>query len=82
MIKKKNQLSSDFLREKKLRDKIKLKDHHQRDALTAAILALKSINPLLNKIENHIIQNNLQHTSEQIKEKVILEKIPIAEAFK
>lgn len=81
LIKKKNQLSSDYLREKKLRDKIKLKDHHQRDALAAAILALKSMNPLLNKINNHLHQNNMQHLSEEVKEKVIIDKIPIAEAI-
>ena len=59
LTKKKNQLSSDYLREKKLRDKIKLKNHHQRDALVAAIITLKSIKPLLNKIDNHLNQNNM-----------------------
>mgnify|MGYP001574457368 CR=1 FL=1 len=80
LIKKKNQLSSDYLRERKLRDKIKLKDHHQRDALAAAILTLKSMNPLLNKINNHLKQNNLQYISEEVIEKVIIEKIPISQA--
>ena len=81
LIKKKNQLSSDYLREKRLRGKIKLEDHHQRDALTAAILTLKSMNPLLNKINNHLNQKNMQHLSESIIEKVIIDKIPIAEAL-
>ena len=82
LTKKKNQLSSDYLREKKLRGKIKLKDHHQRDALAAAILALKSMNPLLNKINNHLNQNNMQHLSEEVKERVIVNKIPIRQAIK
>ena len=81
LIRKKNQLSSVYLREKKLRDKIKLKDHHQRDALVAAILTLKSMNPLLNKINNHLNQNNMQHLSEEVKERVIVNKISIAEAL-
>ena len=81
LIKKKNQLSNDYLREKRLRGKIKLEDHHQRDALTAAILTLKSMNPLLNKINNHLNQKNMQHLSEEIIEKVIIDKIPIAEAL-
>lgn len=82
LIRKKNQLSSVYLREKKLRDKIKLKDHHQRDALAAAILALKSLRPLLNKINNHLNQNNMQHLSEEVKERVIVNKIPITQAMK
>ena len=81
LIKKKNQLSSNYLREKRLRNKIKLKDHHQRDALAAAILTLKSINPLLNKINNHLHQNNKEHLSEEVLKKVILEKIPISQAI-
>ena len=82
LIKKKNQLSSDYLRIKKLRGKIKLKDHHQRDALAAAILTLKSINPLLNKINNHLHQNKKEHLSEEVLKKVILGKIPISQALK
>ena len=80
-VKKKNQLSRDYLREKKLRDKIKLKDHHQRDALATAILTLKSLNPLLNKINNHMTQKSMKHLSGGVIEKVILEKIPIADAI-
>ncbi len=80
LIKKKNQLSSDYIREKKLRDKIKLKDHHQRDALTAAILTLKSMNPLLNKINNHLRQKNKEYLSEDVIEKVIIEKVSISQA--
>ena len=63
------------------KDKIKLKDHHQRDALVAAILTLKSMNPLLNKINNHLNQNNMQHLSEEVKERVIVNKVPIAQAI-
>lgn len=81
LIRKKNQLSSVYLRERKLRDKIKLKDHHQRDALVAAILTLKSMRPLLNKIDNRLNQNNMQYFSEEIKEKVIINKIPISQAI-
>ena len=46
------------------------------------MIALKSLNPLLNKIELHLIQENKEHLTEKVKEIVLVERIPINKAVK
>ena len=76
-VKRKRQVNNEFIRD----NKIKLvKDKHQKDALAIALLALKSVKPLFNKIELHLIQNNKEHLSARIKEEVVVNKIPIRKA--
>jgi len=78
LVKKKVYLNNEFRKE----TKIKMKNKHQRDALAIAMIALKSLNPLLNKIELHLIQENKEHLTEKVKEIVLVERIPINKAVK
>ena len=76
-VKRKRQVNNEFIRD----NKVKLvRDKHQKDALAIALLALKSVKPLFNKIELHLIQNKKEHLLERIKEEVVVNKIPIRKA--
>jgi len=81
LVKRKRQVNNKFLKDSKLRGKLKIKNKHQKDALAIAILALKSIKPLFNKIDLHLIQNNKLHLSREVKERVIVNKMPISKAL-
>jgi len=77
LVRKKNNLNNEFRKQTKQ----KMKNKHQKDALAIAILALKSLNPLLNKIDLRLLQENKQHLSIKIKEQVLVKKIPIKKAI-
>ena len=70
-------LNNEFRKETEM----KLKNKHQKDALAIAITALKSVKPLFNKIDMHLMQENKQHLAMGIKEQVIINKIPISKAL-
>lgn len=77
LVKKKMYLNNEFRKETEM----KLKNKHQKDALAIAITALKSVKPLFNKIDMHLMQENKQHLAMGIKEQVIINKIPISKAL-
>ena len=81
LVKKKKSVNNNYQNENKLKGKIKMENKHQKDALAIAVLALKSLNPLFNKINNHLNQNHLTHLSEKVREQVLINKISIHEAL-
>ena len=66
---------------KKKSDFVEIQNKHEKDALCAALYSLKKISYLLKKIEDTLKQKNLEHLSLEVKEKVLLEGIPIAKAL-
>lgn len=76
LVRKKHILNNEFRKSTNQ----KMKNKHQKDALAIALLALKSLNPLFNKIDLHLLQHNKQHLSPEIKEQVLINKIPIRKA--
>ena len=74
-------IAKEYLKDRKYKDKIKIENKHQRDALTGAILAYKNYKSLFNKIDNDLIQNNKQHLSEDIKNLVITKDYSIKKAI-
>ena len=69
----KNKLVKKFLKEKNF----EIKNKHENDALISAVLAYKSIKPLLNKIENKYDNKDL---IEEIKNLVLKDNINIKTA--
>ena len=61
---------------------IEINNKHEKDALAAALYGLKKINTLLNKIDDHLKQNNKMYLREKVKMKVLLENKPIVEALR
>ncbi len=70
----------EFLKTKK--DIIKLKNKHEKDALAAALYGLRRIKTLIKKIDDHLEQNNIEYLNEKVKNKVLLENMPISDAVK
>lgn len=60
---------------------IVVRDRHQRDALVAAILALKRYKSLFNKIEGHLKRIKRKDLSYRVRELVVMEKMPIKNAI-
>ena len=69
----KHKIAKKFLKKKNF----KINNKHENDALISAILAYKSIKPLLNKIENKYPDKNV----EEIKNLVLKENINIKKAI-
>ncbi|MEK6835666.1 MAG: DUF460 domain-containing protein [Nanoarchaeota archaeon] len=67
-----------FLKDKKFQTSNK----HESDALIAAILAYKSIKPLLKKIEDKLTNTSKSYLIEDIKKIVVKENINIKDAVK
>src|SRR3989338_693990 len=57
LVRKKLSLNNEFRKQTKQ----KMKNKRQKDALAIALLAWRSLNPLLNKIDLHLLQENKQH---------------------
>ncbi len=70
----------DFLKTKK--EFVKIRNKHEKDAVVAAVFCLKSIKPLIKKIEDHLIQHRKIHLIDEVKKKVLLENMPITDAVK
>lgn len=66
---------------KKQKEFVNLENKHEKDALCAALTSLKKTNSLLKKIEDTLKQQQLLHLNEQVREKVLLENLPIAHAL-
>lgn len=77
LVRKKQSLNNEFRKSTNQ----KMKNKHQKDALAIALLAWKSLNPLFNKIDLHLMQHRKQHLSPAIKEQVLINKIPIRKAI-
>ena len=62
---------------------IPLDNIHQKDACASAIFAYKKLEPLLKRIENHLIKGELKEKEDLIKKKIILKEAnTIEEALK
>lgn len=81
LVRKKKSVNNNYLNKNKLKGRLKMENKHQKDALAIAILALKSLKSLCNKIDNHLTQNHLTHLSKEVKEQVLVNKIPISKAL-
>jgi len=68
-----------FLKTKK--DFIKIKNKHERDALAAALYGLKRVNTLIKKINDHLEKEDKLYLFEEVKEKVLVDKIPITKVL-
>jgi predicted RNase H-like nuclease (RuvC/YqgF family) len=67
-----NRTFTKFEKERKTkRLKIKFKDHHERDAMLAAMVARKRFLPLFTKIDSHLRDRNLLHLSDEAKELMV-----------
>lgn len=55
----------------------KIKNNHQRDALSSVMFAYKKMTPILNKIKKHTTKENF----EQVTQLVILKKLSISQAI-
>ncbi len=58
---------------------LKLKDKHQMDALSAALIAYRHFNTLFNKINNEISDKSLL---DEVKKEILINNIPIKKALK
>ncbi|MBI5392219.1 DUF460 domain-containing protein [Candidatus Woesearchaeota archaeon] len=67
---------------KKQTSYIKIQNKHEHDALAAAVYAWKKIRMRLIKIEENCRQQKKEYLIQKIREKVLLEKIPITKAIK
>jgi len=65
---------------KNQKKRINIENKHQKDALAAALYGLKKINTLIKKINDNLVQNNKEHLTSKVIEKVLLENIPITKA--
>ena len=72
----KNKLVNKFLKKKGF----EIKNKHENDALISAILAYKSIKPLLKKIEDKYLNSNKKDSIDDIKNLVLKEHINIKTA--
>ena len=72
----KTKLVKKFLKDKDFQ----VSNKHENDALISAILAYKSIKPLLKKIEDRYKNTSKKHLTEKIKNLVLKEKINIKSA--
>jgi len=59
-----------------------IQNQHEKDALAAALYGLKRMRPLIKKIQDHLVQHDKMHLFSAIKQKVIVERIPISKAVK
>lgn len=66
---------------KKLAERIKIKNKHERDALIAALIGYKKIKPLIKKIDDHLASTGNLMLKKEIHEKVLIKKIPITKAI-
>lgn len=74
---KKIKLVDTFLKFQK--EFIEIENKHERDALAAALSAFRNVKPLLKKIEDGIKNKD---KAEKVKEVVLVNNVPIAEALK
>mgnify|MGYP001573190206 FL=1 len=72
----KSKLVKKFLRDKDFQ----VHNKHENDALISAILAYKSIKPLLKKIEDRYKNTSKKHLTEEIQNIVLKEKVNIKTA--
>ena len=77
LLKYKRKLINNFLKNKD----IKIKNKHQLDALAVALIAFKHYQPLFNKIDNNLNNENKIRFGKKIKNTVILKRIPIKKAL-
>ncbi len=76
----KTKIVDEFLKKKK--EFIVLKNKHEKDALCAALCSLKKLNYLLKKIEDALNQRKLNHLTKEVRQKVLLEGLPITKALR
>lgn len=67
---------------KKQKNKIPLKNKHEKDALASALFGLKQINTLLAKIDNHLEQIHHKEIKDIVRFKVLVEGKPISVAVR
>ena len=79
-FKEKTKLVDEFLKRKK--ERIRIRNKHEKDALAAAIYSLKQMNTLIKKIDDYLKQHRLQEIEKEVKQKVLLERIAIVKAVK
>lgn len=78
---RKKKITKEFLKDKGLRNKIKLKNKHEIDALAAAVSAYRHFMPLFNKIDQHMKGIGMEERSEQVKKIIIEDSLPIGKAI-
>ncbi len=73
--------TKDFIKEIGLRDKLKLKNKHEMDALAGAVSAFKHFKPLFNRIDQYLKSENKSHLKEKVKTVVLTENISMKKAL-
>lgn len=61
---------------------VEIENRHEKDALCAALYALRRVNPLLKRIDDTLGQQKKEHLSEKVKGLVLVEGVSIAAALR
>jgi predicted RNase H-like nuclease (RuvC/YqgF family) len=76
----KTKLVDAFLKSKE--ERIPIRNRHEKDALAAAIFALKQMNTLIKKTDDYLRQHHLERFGKEVKERVLVDRIAIVKAVR